>query len=285
MVLSVGRMAAAIAYQGSNWRLARDAPAGEKYLHVISLLQDYEAVTLASVGDLALNDRIDTKYVLCLTQLTLLLSSLADAYHVLEVDGVRLSHYCTLYFDTAGRHLYRTHHAGRANRWKVRSRAYVNSGLSFLEVKHRTNKGRTLKERIRTEALLTHLTPEASRLVSDLLPLDPRALRPTVWNEFLRITLVSKDRPERVTFDLDVCFEAAAERRTLGGAVVAEVKQESLDRRSEMIRQMRALGIRPTTFSKYCIGTAMLFPEVKHNRLKPVLRAVDKLMRGERDAN
>ena len=47
---------------------------------------------------------------------------------------------------------------------------------------------------------------------------------------------------------------------------------------SAFVREMRALGVRPTGFSKYCIGVSMLYPEVKHNRFKPQLRRIDQLL-------
>ena len=47
---------------------------------------------------------------------------------------------------------------------------------------------------------------------------------------------------------------------------------------------MRALGIRSTGFSKYCIGIALLYPQVKHNNFKPILRLLDKLTGGNGNA-
>jgi hypothetical protein len=202
---------------------------------------------------------------------------------VLQVDGVRLNRYRTLYFDTADLEFYTSHHTGRTDRFKVRSRSYLDSGVSFLEVKHKSKKGRVTKDRIRTESLLTQLTPELGEFVDELTPLQGRPLQPTLWNEFSRITLVSKGHQERVTFDLDLCFLANHSISPLAQVVIAELKQESLNRSSALVAQMRALGLRPTGFSKYCIGTALLYPEVKHNRFKPVLRVVQKAMRGDQN--
>ena len=39
------------------------------------------------------------------------LASLTEHYRILEIDGVRLHRYGTLYFDTADSALYRQHHA------------------------------------------------------------------------------------------------------------------------------------------------------------------------------
>ena len=54
----------------------------------------------------------------------------------------------TLYFDTPDRQMYAEHQRGRKNRQKIRVRRYESSGVSFLEVKRKNNKGRTDKKRM-----------------------------------------------------------------------------------------------------------------------------------------
>jgi hypothetical protein len=44
---------------------------------------------------------------------------------------------------------------------------------------------------------------------------------------------------------------------------------------------MKARGTRFTSFSKYCIGVSMLYPEIKHNRFKPKLRMISQLIQKE----
>jgi hypothetical protein len=124
------------------------------------------------------------------------------------------------------------------------------------------------------------LTPEANQFVDSLAPFDAHPLQPVLWNEFSRITLVSKCRRERATMDVNLRYWAGGSHISLGGLVVAEAKQENMDRDSGLIAQMRALGVHPTPFSKYCVGMVMLYPSVKHNRFKPVLRQVENIMRG-----
>ena len=256
------------------------APTWEPVSSILPALARFAPISLAEMDRVALMSRIDTKYVLPLSRLSVLLAGLEDGYRVLEVEGVRLNRYRTLYFDTENLDLYALHHAGRSERYKVRSRCYLDSGASFLEVKRRTNKGRTVKERIGTEAFLTRLTPEASRFVQSLAPSGGRPLLPTLWNEFSRITLVSERRPERVTIDVNLRFKGGGGSVALAGVVIAEVKQEERGSKSGMSAAMRAMAVHAMAFSKYCIGAAMLYPEVKHNRFKPVLRAVDQIMRG-----
>ena len=91
----------------------------------------------------ALLNRTDTRYLLTTSRLGPLLEALAGEYLVLEIEGTRLHHYQTLYFDPSDFALFRRHHAGAAVRHKVSGRAYLDTGLSFLEVKAKDNRGRT----------------------------------------------------------------------------------------------------------------------------------------------
>lgn len=246
------------------------------------LLRQFESIALSQMDAVALLDRTDTKYVLQASQLYLALAALRTDYWVLDIDGARLHPYQTLYFDTVDFAMYMRHHAGRPLRYKVRSRQYVDTHRSFLEVKVKSNKDRTNKRRIETGDLVTRLTPEASDFVSALVPLNAQALEPKLWNSFLRITLVSKHEPERLTLDLGLHFDDGRRSIDLPGVAIAEVKQEGINRHSAFIHQMRAMAARATGFSKYCIGAAMLYPAMKHNNFKDKLRLVEKL--AENDA-
>jgi hypothetical protein len=113
-------------------------------------MKPYEPISLSEMSGVALLNRTDTKFVLATGDLLAALEQLGDAYRVLDISGVRLHPYQTLYFDTADFALYNRHHAGAADRYKVRSRAYIESNLSFFEVKHKTNKKRTIKNRMQT---------------------------------------------------------------------------------------------------------------------------------------
>ena len=108
-----------------------------------------------------------------------------------------MSHYRTLYFDSPEFELFRRHHAGMLNRYKVRSREYVDSQLAFLEVKHKTNKGRTIKQRIQTSALADEIEKETAEFLQTAYPFNPANLEPKLWVEYDRITLVSPARHNR----------------------------------------------------------------------------------------
>ncbi len=244
-----------------------------------TLLARFEPVSLARMNSVALLDRTDTKFVLDAAQLYRALAGLGRQYRVLDIDGVRLNHYQTLYFDTTDFALYRRHHAGGGNRYKVRSREYIDSHLSFLEIKHKVDGNRTIKNRMQTPGLVTRITPATDDFLTAHFPLHPQTLEPKLWNDFYRITLVSKHRPERLTLDLHLRLGNDRRNVSLPGVAIAEVKQAGLNRNSDFIRQMRAQGVRPGGFSKYCIGVALLYPAIKHNRFKPKLQHLHKLMK------
>ncbi len=106
-------------------------------------LDRFPPITLDEMDGVKLQDRVDTKYVFGLATLPAVLDEMLPHYRLLEVDGVRGSHYRSLYFDTPGLRDYRDHHNGRTLRRKVRFREYLGSGLCYLEVKRKTGSGRT----------------------------------------------------------------------------------------------------------------------------------------------
>ena len=244
------------------------------------LLTGFETISLGEMADVALLNRTEIKYVMRAGQLYHALAQLTDRYRVLEIDGTTLNHYQTLYFDTQDLSMYRRHHDGALNRYKVRSREYTDSHLAFLEVKLKTNKRRTIKRRKRTPQVVTEFGADTARFLRDHYPHDSQALEPSLWNAFTRITLVSKHRVERLTLDLNLRFHNDDRQARLPGIAVAEVKQERFSTESDFVRQMRALNRRPSGFSKYCTGVTLLYPDVKSNNFKPRRLLVDKLVRG-----
>ena len=51
----------------------------------------------------------------------------------------------------------------------------------------------------------------------------------------------------------------------------------------QFARLMRHYHVRDTSFSKYCMGVSLLYPDVKHNKFKAQQRLVARLMQGGRD--
>ena len=247
-----------------------------------AVVDELEPISLAELGSKALLDRVETKYAMPQAMLPSVLAAIGPHYFVLEVEGQRLNHYRTLYYDTADFAMYRRHHVGAGDRYKVRARQYVESQVAFLEIKHRTKKKRTVKSRIRTTELVTHLADGpaglAAEFVDEHCPYTAEDLAPRLWNSYTRITLASKSACERVTLDLDLSFDGAGQRLDLPGIVIAEVKQGAHAGKSDFVSLMRQRGVRKTGFSKYCLGVSLLHPEVKHNHFRTLQRLVAKIM-------
>lgn len=242
-------------------------------------LQKYAPISLSKMADVALLNRTDTKYVLSVATLQEIMPNLADLYLTLSIDGQRSSQYRTLYFDSAAFGLYHRHHAGILDRYKVRSREYVDSQLAFLEVKHKTNKGRTIKSRIQTPELAASFGSESTEFLDGAYPYDAAELEPKLWVDYRRITLVSRFRKERVTIDLDLGYSWQDQVISLPHLAIVEIKQDGVSNASDMGQQLRQHHVRATGFSKYCVGISMIYPQVKHNNFKPKLRIVEKLAR------
>lgn len=246
-----------------------------------ALLTPFDPIFLSQMNDVALLSRFEVKYVLPMPALVHVLRELQDIYAVLVVENQCLSRYRTLYFDTPNFALYQRHHAGARNRYKVRAREYVDSKHAFLEVKHKTNKNRTVKSRIQTPELVTELNAGSADFLQDACPYQVDALQPCLWNKYTRITLVNKTCKERVTLDLDLRFAWQTQQVDLPGVVIAEIKQAGSAQTSDFMRLMRENHIRSTGFSKYCMGVSLLYPTVKHNNFKAKQRLVAKLMQGD----
>lgn len=191
-------------------------------------------INLTQMNEVALLNRTDTKYVLTLPQLYGVLTLLTEDYRVLDIDGIRLNQYRTLYFDTTDFALYLRHHAGGRNRYKVRSRKYLDTSQSFLEIKRKTDENRTIKNRIQTPGLVTYFTQTTSDFVEAHLPLNPQWLESKLWNDFFRITLVSKHHQERLTLDLNMQFYSDRGTVELPGIAIAEVKQDGVNHKTRI---------------------------------------------------
>lgn len=233
----------------------------------------FAPIALKDMDDVALQARMDTKYVFGAARLPDLLDALSPEYRMLEVDGQRGTMYRTLYFDTQDQQHYFDHHSGRTFRCKVRMREYVGSGACFLEVKRKTGRGGTDKRRIPTTGITDQLTPGQAAFVTDASGNDT-PLTPMLWNEFFRYTLVHRERLERITIDGSISFCDGQRSATLQGVCVAELKEGRTGHGSPFAALMRAIPVPPVNLSKYCIGTLLLQPGIKHNQFKPIMLQV-----------
>ncbi len=240
----------------------------------------FPAVHLEDLGSAALLDRQDTKFLFRQDWLSSLLRGLEQEYQILEIARGRIFQYRTVYYDTPDLLFYHQHHAGTQPRWKIRQRIYLNSGSTFLEIKCRDNHDRTHKTRLKAAGSPAAYPILVNELAGGALPVQPASLQAVLETSYSRVTLVHAGGRERITLDFQLSFSAGKRSRRLPGLMIAEVKQSSRDRQSPAIKRFKDKGVRPVSFSKYCAGSALLNPALKHNRFKPVLRSINHFTTG-----
>ena len=241
-----------------------------------SLNTSFESITLSEMDDVKLMSRTDTKFAFSIKHLPKILSRMGEYYRVLEIDGERVHHYKSLYYDTEDRKFYLDHHNQRVNRNKIRFREYVGSNLTFLEIKLKNNKGKTIKKRTKVKEIPESLTEKQQDYIEKTIgfPIDLGARQ---WINFSRITFVHKTQQERMTMDINLTFKNKKKSGDLKNIIIAEVKQERMSRSSDFMRIVKEMSILPMRLSKYCISTLSLNPNLKGNRFKEKLLFINKL--------
>jgi hypothetical protein len=163
----------------------------------------------------------------------------------------------------------------------VRIREYTSSGACFLEIKSKSNRGRTTKKRIPLDMLIEELPEDSTGLIRERTGIDCDFV-PQLWTNFKRLTLVNHELSERVTLDIDLEFRYRGEDAQLPGIVIAEVKQQRDNRHTTVRNTLRLGHVHPLRVSKYCLGTVLLKPQLKYNRFKSKLAAVRRIAAGNR---
>jgi hypothetical protein len=241
------------------------------------ILLGFEPITLSEMDRVKLMNRVDTKFAFSLQQFIKFLPELSAAYKILEIEDTRTPFYESLYFDDERFSFFQDHHNGRTNRFKVRFRKYVESNLTFLEIKHKF-KGRTNKKRIRVESIPDQMEAQHIDFIKSVIPKDVD-LKAVMWNSFHRITLVNKIENERLTLDFDLMFRWEEKTEQFDNVIIAELKQETVNRNSAFFALMKTINIRPYRLSKYCIGSIELYggSRLKFNRFKKKLLTLKKI--------
>lgn len=242
-----------------------------------TILGKFDSVSLDEIDEVKLMNRIDRKYWFHVSLLEPLLKVISNHYHVLEINGQRLMKYHSSYFDTHDNTMYLQHHNQKLNRYKVRQRKYHATNQTFFEIKFKTNKKRTVKERIQSEMDgAGFLTPEKDFL-HNKSPYQYGEMVEQLQNRFQRITLINKQKKDRCTIDISPEFWNRKGKVTVNNLVIFELKREIGFKGSPILDIMRQLGIRQDGLSKYCTGRALLDTELKQNAFKPKLRFLNKM--------
>jgi len=246
---------------------------------IINILQNFDGISLKEMDSVKLMNRTDTKFIFRIEQLPKILEEVKNNYFVLDVNGLRVSRYKTLYYDTEDFQMYLQHQNKRLNRNKVRYREYIESSLNFFEIKFKSNKDRTHKDRIKRDAIETEISGKAVDFLQKKTDFEANQLFPKLWINYSRITLVNKTESERLTIDLNLKFYNDNKQEELPEIVIAELKQE---RRANtaFIEVMRKHHIRTASISKYCFGIMFIYENIKKNNFKPKLLTLNKIRYG-----
>lgn len=238
-------------------------------------VNQFKPISLDEMNSVALMKRTDTKFVINFFSLPRVLETLLETYQVLEIKGRRIMNYSSLYLDTDKFKFYLDHHNGRVNRTKIRQRKYVDSDLTFLEIKKKNGKGETNKFRIKIDDFETELTEKSKEFISEVTGHNYN-LQTSLWNSFNRITLVNLEENERVTIDLNLTYSLDDKEKKYNNIVVVELKQSRFDRKSLVVKALKKFGHNPYSISKYCIGVANLYKNLKRNTFKIKLLKLNK---------
>ncbi len=226
----------------------------------------------------SLMNRTDTKFLATKENALSVLAELSENYQVLEIGGKRLFQYRTVYFDTADRNMLYEHLRGKLNRVKVRAREYVGTTSRFFEIKLKTNKGKTVKSRIPKTSDARSINAEEAAFLSSVSYLNAETLLPVIEIDFRRVTLVSLEYNERITFDFQLTFNGKKPATVVDDLVIVELKRDAESaHRTPVMKSLKNQGVHPSSMSKYCLGMILMDETSRYNRYKPKLLKLNKL--------
>lgn len=243
----------------------------------------FRPISLGGMDKVAFYHRMDRKFVFHTRLLDQFLQDISKNYFILEIDGRRVSAYCTQYYDTADFKMYFNHIRGKLNRYKIRHRLYNDTDLSFLEVKFKSNYGKTFKWRI-PDAFPENGNYKLNKaFVRKHLPYKPGTLKANLRTRFKRITLVDKNFTQRITIDSDIAFRklndgnSYADEKLLDIAIL-EIKYERNKSTNGLQNILLKYRIKSGGFSKYCMGIVFTDPSLKKSGLlNPKILRIHKI--------
>ena len=230
----------------------------------------------------SLQTRVDRKYLVPADVFARLAELAAGRLSVLEIEGRRVFRYESVYFDTDSLTAYRQHAQGRRRRFKVRTRTYLDSTECVFEVKLRGGRGETIKLRHPYDwADRCRLTEPARRFALSWLPDAGTVedLAAVVTTAYRRATFFDPITGSRLTCDVDLSFSthdgpsgAGVGAHRDGPEHLVLVESKSVGGSGLADSLLRRLGQRPVSLSKYCVGMALLRPDLPANRWNRELR-------------
>ncbi len=160
--------------------------------------------------------RRDRKYLVPRSALDELVAALPPS-RALSIDGVTSFRYESVYFDTDELTSYAAAAKRRPRRFKVRTRTYLRSEQSMLEVKVRDPRGQTVKHRApHPFDRRAELTAEAEAFLRTIpaVTTPARDLQAALVTTYRRSTFMLEDRQARITVDTDLRWAMMTAKRS-----------------------------------------------------------------------
>lgn len=250
------------------------------------LLQTFSAISLNQLNTQAsLMNRIESKYLIHEQQLGDLLIELQQDFKILEIWGQKLFSYDNIYMDTMGLDFYHAHNNGDASRIKMRTRHYIESGLSYFEFKQKKwNVMRKFRYDINIAnhgVLDTTAYAFINDVYSSLYEEDfGKIVFPSLKTRYKRCTLVHKEIAEKITIDLNVWFQQVRwsdETFEVPNLVIIEFKAEQKNSPTKAIFDRYGL-VANKSCSKYCLGNYFLGNVQQYERFVPTIKTIQHIM-------
>lgn len=278
---------------GASRPTGQDAAAPTGHRALAEIAARTSPVGLEEINaEAALMHRVDQKYLVPAATFRQLMDlaahALGDGLRVLDIDGQRVMGYESVYYDSPDLLGFRAHVQGRRRRYKVRSRSYVETGVSFVEVKYKTPAQTTRKVRTvypdapepgREEltGLPEHGVAFAGRVIADAYDLHlPERMEPVLRTTNRRATFLVGEHGSRgagrMTVDVALEFDDGDSRSRLRPDMLL-IETKSSGSPLVVDHLLRTLGERPVAMSKYCVGLSLLRDGVAGNRWRRLARS------------
>ena len=234
----------------------------------------FPVIDLASLTKANEGQRRDRKYILTESGVSDLLSRLAPTTMALCTDDVREFRYESMYFDTGDLMCFDLAAKGRRNRFKVRTRHYLDTDQQWLEVKTHGPRGLTVKDRTPCDGSLDPEWVDMVLAMRGIGHVPAETLVPTADVSYIRSTLVLPDF-SRVTIDRNLRWHSYEAARGIPELFIVETKTSG--RANDADRLLWSRGVRPCRISKYATGMTLLFPSLKKNRWHETLTRLNAI--------
>jgi hypothetical protein len=149
----------------------------------------------------------------------------------------------------------------------VRTRSYLDTGNTWLEVKTRAARNRTVKRRIEHPDALSMwgLTDSGRHFVSGIVgEATTNDLRPVITTGYRRSTLLLGGSAGRVTVDVDLSWSSLIGPGELRRPSLAIIETKTGSLPSVVDRLLWSYGHRPVRISKFGAGMVALNPGLPH---------------------